>query len=58
MFVVLSDYEKILSLVNEVKEQHKDLVCDIGSINSPKQFIISGDLELLNEVSRHNFVPY
>ena len=50
MFAVLTDYEKVAGKVQEIKDQHPGQVCDIAAVNSGKQFIMSGDLELLTHV--------
>jgi len=50
MFAILTDYDKVVGRLEEIKAQYPGLVCDIGAVNSVKQFIISGDLELLSQV--------
>lgn len=53
MVIFLTDYSKVESTVKEIKEKYSSLVCDVASINSPKQFLLSGELEVLNEVLLH-----
>lgn len=50
MFAVLTDINKVLPIIETVKSQYQDMVCNIAAVNSPKQFIISGDLQLLSQV--------
>jgi len=50
MFAVLTDFNKVSSVIENIKAQNQDMVCNIAAINSPKQFIISGDLQLLSQV--------
>ena len=50
MFAVLTDVNKVLSVIESCKALFPNLVCNVAAVNSPKQFIISGDLELLSQV--------
>ncbi len=52
MFAVLADINKVIEKVNETKSENPELVCNVAAINSPKQFIVSGSLPLLNLVKK------
>ena len=50
MLLLLGDFNKISPIVEEIKSNHPEHVCEVGAYNSPKQTLLSGDSEILGIV--------
>jgi len=50
MLAIEADVDSVQSLIKEYKSLHNTSVIDIAAINSPKQTVISGNLEVIKAI--------
>jgi len=52
MYAVLKDYEEVKDIVEKYQKESSESgkIVDVAAINSPKQFVLSGDLNLISKI--------
>lgn len=52
MLVVIDEYSGLELMIETIKALHPDKFCEVAAFNSKKQFILTGDLEIIDEIKK------
>jgi len=50
MYAILGDQEELKDLITKYQKENENQILDIAAVNSPRQFVISGESDLVKKV--------
>ena len=50
MYAVMKDYEEVKDIFFKIQKENPNQILDVAAINSPTQFVISGDAAVVHKV--------